>query len=153
MLFHCFWFQYSFCSYSTFSFLLFLTINLFQYSFCSYSTSCYSSWAWNGFVSIQLLFLFNEKTLKSGKVAEGFQYSFCSYSTKAKCFTSQLLLRFQYSFCSYSTKSEDGMSSHNAVSIQLLFLFNEITIHKRSRRAKVSIQLLFLVNKTRSLYS
>ena len=62
---------------------------------------------------------------------EEFQYSFCSYSTilpKTKPAEAKL---FQYSFCSYSTNGKPVVSTTDAVSIQLLFLFNADEMSKK----------------------
>src|SRR5699024_9630568 len=97
-------FQYSFCSYSTDDWVHFFKDHCsFQYSFCSYST--WRSFGFSQFksgfntasvliqpsrhcgtavytcVSIQLLFLFNNRNNGYCQRLWKFQYSFCSYST------------------------------------------------------------------------
>ena len=60
----------------------FYKVDWFQYSFCSYSTFCLGVRRIFYKVSIQLLFLFNMEILSAVLPPLMFQYSFCSYSTR-----------------------------------------------------------------------
>ena len=98
---------------------------LFQYSFCSYSTIVY--------ISLENKF--------------EFQYSFCSYSTVSGAMGSLSNDKFQYSFCSYSTAGVCARHRGIHVSIQLLFLFNNVIAgnewtHTSFNTASVLIQLM-----------
>ena len=107
-------------------------ISWFQYSFCSYSTHFdqhrYSSY----YVSIQLLFLFNNGDSAGSDTKSLFQYSFCSYST--------------YKFLPLS--SEEIRFNTASVLIQLLRLQCCTACHPRFNTASVLIQQNWIVSKT-----
>ena len=139
----------------------------FQYSFCSYSTLEKSQLGKERNVSIQLLFLFNPLIQKNYLI--GFSFNTASvliqqsiyieiypildsfntasvliqrnkYSIKIQFIVVSIQLlflfnkygmkfykvdcEFQYSFCSYSTSNYKRILNEYGVSIQLLFLFN-----------------------------
>ena len=100
-------------------------------------------------VSIQLLFLFNERKDKIATQRNSFNTASVLIQRdrgEDHCERS----KFQYSFCSYSTSGHCRTAVYTRVSIQLLFLFNPMESLKIGIRLLVSIQLLFLFNESES---
>ena len=119
-------FQYSFCSYSTVYIIRNCVGRKFQYSFCSYSTKVLggkctlttsfntasvliqpnrkNNARWFSKVSIQLLFLFNQRVQIYLILTKCFNTA--SVLIQQECLEELDKMReFQYSFCSYSTQN------------------------------------------------